>query len=271
MSSSRPRVSVLMPIWNTRHDYVFEAVESLARQTIRDWELVVVEDPSEQNARELIRTFADPRIRYVGNESRTSLVSQLNRGLDLCQAAYVARLDADDRCQPQRLEQQLAYLDGHAKCGVVGCQLEIIDEAGDVVAQRPYPVGAARIVQTMRLRNAIAHPGAMFRKSLVESLGGYRDAFPYAEDYDLWSRVHKAGVELHNVPETLLQYRVHNGQIKSQKLRAQIAGTIGVKRAYWKDSMGPKGRLRLAGEQVLMAFPPRLITRLFRFLYHNNH
>ncbi|MCC9599039.1 glycosyltransferase [Stieleria sp. JC731] len=270
MTTTRPAVSVLMPIWNANETYLTEAVKSLQGQSLQSWELVVVEDPSESMSDAVLGAIGDPRIRYHHNSTRTSLVQQLNLGLSLCQSDFIARFDADDRCKPERLQKQLAFLEGRPEYGVCGCQLEIINQSGKATAKRFYPVESDSIGQMMMIRNVIPHPGAMFRKSLVESLGGYREDHPYAEDYDLWCRMLKQGAKLHNDATQLLEYRIHDGQIKSQKLRSQIAGTIAVKKEHWRDEMALSAKFRMCAEQALLAIPPKLVSKVFQLLYHQS-
>src|SRR5947207_11341680 len=112
-----PSVSVLMPVLNPHPVYFREAVQSILAQERADLELVIVEDPGERSAAELLP--ADPRIRHVRNPERTSLVDQRNRALAEARADFVAMLDADDIAEPARLATQLAFLRDHPEVGVV--------------------------------------------------------------------------------------------------------------------------------------------------------
>ncbi|MGH7819587.1 MAG: glycosyltransferase family 2 protein, partial [Candidatus Binatia bacterium] len=138
-TARRPRVSVVMPVLKPHPDYFPQAVESVLGQTLREIELLIVEDPSDRPAAELLSRYADPRIRHFENPTRTSLVEQRNRGIEEARAPYVAFLDSDDVCEPARLEKQLAHLEAHPEIDVLGSQLVIIDGNGAIHGYRYYP------------------------------------------------------------------------------------------------------------------------------------
>jgi glycosyltransferase involved in cell wall biosynthesis len=264
----QPSVSVVMPVWNADAGLLDQAITSLLDQTLTDWELVMVEDPSPNMVTHTISQYDDDRIRYFANEGRTSLVAQLNRALHESRSQVVARMDADDICEPTRLEEQLAFLNAQPQCGVLGCQLSIIDEHGLPVGQRNYPCSHEEIRKTMSLRNAIAHPTVMFRLEPVLAVGGYRyDKYLGLEDYDLWCRLLKKGIQFRTHPHRLLRYRIHTGQIKQYRLREQILGTIEIKQLHLRGQMGGCARLRLCCEKVLLLIPAGIVMWLFRKCY----
>ncbi len=123
-------VSVMMPVLAPQPIYFREAVSSLLTQTLTDIELIIVEDPSENSAEQLIAELADPRIRYFRNPKRTSLVDQRNKALSEARAEFVACLDADDVALPDRLQKQLEFMTDRGNVDVLGSQLLIIDASG---------------------------------------------------------------------------------------------------------------------------------------------
>src|SRR5262245_23347565 len=124
-------VSIIMTVLEPHPRYFPEAVASVLAQSYSPWELVIVEDPSASSAGELLRQFSDSRIHHVCNPERTSHVRQRNQSLKLARGELVATLDADDRCHPDRLARQVAFLRKHPEIGVVGTQLAIIDAKGE--------------------------------------------------------------------------------------------------------------------------------------------
>src|SRR4051812_38085369 len=118
--TTTPRVSVLMPVFKPDERFLRQAIDSLRAQTIDGWELVVVEDPPASNAREVITSFGDARLRHHLRAKRSSLPDALNDGLRQCRAPLVARLDGDDICVPDRLQRQCDYLDAHPGVAVIG-------------------------------------------------------------------------------------------------------------------------------------------------------
>ena len=269
MIAAAPRVSVLMPVRAPDPRWFPEALRSILSQSVHDLELIVVEDPSSVSAEPMLRDFVDPRIRHVKNDRSTSLVELLNLGLGLARAPLVARMDADDVCEPDRLEKQLAYLDAHADVDVVGTDLTIIDESGRAVGRRGYPTSHAAIVEAMARFNPLAHPAVMFRRATIEAAGGYRHPERAAQDYELWSRLAVDGRRFANLPETLVRYRVHDGAVKSTKLRETLRSTLATKETYWRRGMSLRARARLFAERLALLLPPSFVMRAFRMLEYS--
>ena len=187
---STPAISVNMCVYRPHPVYFRQAVESILNQTLEDFELVIVEDPSEVDGRELIPDLIqDPRVVYVHNEQRKRLVAQRNQALERSVADWVAILDADDIAKPDRLAKQWEFIQSHPEMDVVGSWIEIIDDAGNTIASRRYPVTHGDIARTMRRYNPIAQPAVAFSKVAVQSAGGYQKMS--VEDYELWCRMLK--------------------------------------------------------------------------------
>ena len=260
-----------MPIWNTNQKFVRESINSLIDQTMTDWELVIVEDPSEVMSKQTIGEIGDSRVRYFANQTRTSLIRQRNRAIDESSADFVAMLDADDICEPNRLEKQLSFLENHAECDIVGSQLMIINDEGQTIGKRSFPTDHESIERTMSLRNCIPQPGVMFRRKVVLDSNGYQyDRYPCAEDYELWCRLLKKGHRFANHPEQLVSYRIHSNQTKSRKLTDHILATLDIKKTYFSDVKTIEYRLRVLGEHVLLYLPHALVTKLFQLIYHES-
>jgi glycosyltransferase involved in cell wall biosynthesis len=260
----KPRVSVVMPVLNPHPVFFRQAVASVLGQTHQDLELVIVEDPSERSAAGLLDGLADGRVRHVRNPRRTSFADQLNRGLAEARADLVARLDADDVCEPDRLGKQLDYLGNHPDVAVLGSQLAVIDTRGRRVGFRPYPLGHDAILEALPRYCPLAHPAVLFHKSAVLEADGYRRCrHAGTEDYELWSRLARRGLRFANHPEPLLRYRIHPQGMKSARLRDLLAGTLAIKQEYWADRMGWPARARVWAERLLLRLPPRLVLSLF--------
>lgn len=262
------RVTVFIPVYDPHPAYFREAVASVLAQSYQDWTLLVVEDPSRASAADVLKQFADPRIRHVRNESRTGLLRQRNRGFEETSTEYVALLDADDVAEPHRLERQVAFLDSNPEVGVVGSHVTIIDPDGKRVGVRRYPLDHGCIVTAMRRYNAVAQPSVMLRRAPMVRQGGYQMEGP-AEDYELWSRVAKAGVKLANVDEALTRYRIHPGASKQTQMRQTIRNSLEVKRRHWGAEMNLGDRVRTWGERALLPLPAWFVLFVFRRLSYS--
>ncbi len=259
--ASNPRVSVLMPLYAPEPRYLRSAIQSVLQQTLEDFELLIVEDPSSPAAEHPSGQYADPRIRYFLNARRGSLVESLNYGLQLARADLVARLDGDDLCAPTRLQRQLEYLQRHAEVSVLGSQITIIDRHGRQRGRRRYPLTHEAILRALPRFNPLAHPSVMYRKAPILDAGGY--TYPVNEDYELWSRLARRGVRFANHPESLLEYRVHPSALKAARLREILRATLEIKRLYWQDRMDTLGRARMLVERLLLWLPPQAVAALF--------
>jgi glycosyltransferase involved in cell wall biosynthesis len=194
--------------------YVRETLDDLLAQTLTDFELIVVDDASEDDTPRVLDEFAerDDRIRVIRNESNLGLPAALNRGLDHCSAPLTARADADDRYPPHRLERQVEFMDRHPDVGLLSCALHKIDENGTPYTTSRYPTQDGAIRMRELFVNSFSHPGAMFRTKLVKELGGYDPDYLVAQDADLWARL-RARTRAANLAEPLVHYRVLDGSL----------------------------------------------------------
>jgi len=252
-----------MPVYRPVPEYLAEAIESVLAQTLPDWELVIVEDPSDQPGRPIVERYPDPRIRYFLNAERTGLARQHNRAVTEARAPLIARFDADDICEHDRLDKQVAWLDKHPDVDIVASHLRIIDAAGRPIGLRTYPQSHEAIVRAMHRFNPISGSNAMFRRSVVDNIGGWREGSERpAQDYEWYSRAASRGHRFAILPEPLVRYRRHGKQIKSTKLRGTILTTLEVKRRYWLASMDTSSMLLFAGEAAMLALPTPLVLWL---------
>jgi glycosyltransferase involved in cell wall biosynthesis len=213
-----------MGVWNGAPQ-VREAVLSVLSQTMADLELIVVDDNSTDATPGILASFRDPRLQVL-RRARGGLTSALNAALRLARAPLVARLDADDVALPERLERQLAFLSAHPDVGLVGTAAREVDAAGrDVAIVRP-PADDADIRRALIRRNPFVHSSIVMRRSALEQAGGYDEAFPVAQDYDLWMRMSRV-TRMANLQEPLVVRRLTPGRVSeardSERLRAEAS------------------------------------------------
>ncbi|NQT17969.1 MAG: glycosyltransferase [Planctomycetes bacterium] len=264
----KPRVSVVMVVRNPHPRFFPLAVESILIQTFTDFELIIVEDPSPRSAEDTLNRHSDPRIRYIRHSRRTSLVQQRNRALAEARGEFMAICDADDIVVPNRLEKQLGFLHRHLEIDVLGAQIAVIDDHGEHLGYRAFPVDHDSIVESMTRIVPFCQPSVMMRTEAVRAVGGYRETGYLPEDYELWSRLAKNGTQFANHHEVLLHYRVHAAQMKAIYLREIIRGVLRVKQTYWREEMNLGARLQMWAERLLLLFPPNLVYRLLLRMYY---
>jgi glycosyltransferase involved in cell wall biosynthesis len=202
-----PQISVILPVHNGEK-FIAEAVNSVLSQTYRDFELIIINDGSSDRTDEILSTYSDDRIRIVNNSSSLRLSRSLNKGIELSQGKFIARMDADDISLPERFEKQLIFLDKHPEIGVVGCQAKKIDENGNIVGRFTHPTEPEIIKWDLFFETPLTHPTIMMRADIAKSTDGFSPDLIASVDYDYWSRLVKV-TKLANLPEDLLLYRVH--------------------------------------------------------------
>jgi glycosyltransferase involved in cell wall biosynthesis len=205
--SSKALVTVLLPVFNAEQ-YLGEALESLARQTMRDFEVVAVDDGSTDRSGGILAEAARrwPWFSLIVQENQ-GLAAALNTAFRHSRSPFVARMDADDIALPERLARQLSFLNAHPEVAVCGTAMRTIgvDHGGQLI----YPQGDSAIKARLVFGCAIAHPTVMARRNAFARQEG-----PYAgsaEDYDLWLRLGERD-RFENLPDLLHLYRIHPGQ-----------------------------------------------------------
>ncbi len=267
----KPALSVLLPVYQPRLDYLQTAITSILRQSFADFELVVIEASSAVCIDELLDHFSDGRVKHHRFPSKPSLVQQLNYGLHVAKADVIARMDSDDWSHPERFQKQLTHLEQHPAITVLGTQISIMDDRDRPIGFRRYPVHSDEATRLLCRYNTIAHPSVMYRKQAIMEVGGYwYDRYPANEDYELWCRLAKRGYQLATLDEPLLRYRIHPNAMKSEKLKKILRGTRLVKRHYFGDSMTASDHARYWAEGVLLNLPGWLILKLFTRLHYRS-
>jgi hypothetical protein len=211
--SLSPSLTVIMPAYNSAH-FVTAAVQSVLAQTHSDFEYLIVDDGSVDGTTKLLRDLAsgDPRIHLIEQENR-GIVASVNRMIEIARAPFIARMDADDISLPERFARQLEYLGANPHIGAVGAQYVEIDAAGGITDPGiRHPVGPSAVRAQMLVEQPFSNPTVMFRADALRRVGGYREAFGYCEDYDLFLRLSRV-TDLDNLPDVLLHYRRSPGQM----------------------------------------------------------
>ena len=207
---SSPRVSILFPVYKTAA-FLKEAVDSMLSQTFRDFELIVLDDCSPDNAEELLDTYNDPRIVRYRGENNVGLGNVLNVGISMAKGEYIARMDSDDISLPERLKFQVDFLDAHPEYDLVSVGMK---EFGEGSALHSYDNETEQIKFNALFYSPILHASSMWRKASFIDLP-YNQSFVPSEDYDLWTRALIKGIKMRNIPRVLYLYRIFQGQATS--------------------------------------------------------
>lgn len=204
------RISVLMPVYNTKIEYLKQAVESVLRQTMKDFEFVIVDDGStnEHVINYLKEISSNSKIKIIRNETNKGIAYSLNTGLEHCGCNLVARMDSDDVARPVWLEKMIQFFTKNPAVIICGCQIQCFGKFNEKTA---HPAIVDKEYAINKLSHWIAnHPGIVYKRDRILALGAYGDIAndKAAEDYYLWCKILEAGHYIYNVPDVLIDYRV---------------------------------------------------------------
>ncbi|MEM6884725.1 MAG: glycosyltransferase family 2 protein [Verrucomicrobiota bacterium] len=205
---SDPSISVVMPVYNASAT-LGAAVESICAQSFEDWEYIIIDDGSSDGSVALLEDWAakEPRIRIFKNPENLGLPRSLNRGLSESRGRYIARMDADDICEPERLRKQVEWMEVHPDTVLCGTWVQFF---GSKTHVRQMPTEHEELRVKMLLEYPFEHPTLMMRRSFLQEHDlRYNESLRLSEDLDLCHRVARKG-RVTNLPEPLLRLRQHD-------------------------------------------------------------
>lgn len=209
------RLTVVMPVYNGMQ-YLEQAVNSILRQTFRDFLLVTIDDGSTDDSLSYLRSIQDSRVRVVEMEHRQGQGAARNYVIKNCQSDYLAFADADDTSLPTRFERQVEWLDQHPEAGMLGTRISFLSSSGRSGLGPPLALQHETIHRDLLLcRHAVANGTLMFRASTLKQLGGFR-VLGAGEDWDLFLRMTEHS-KVANLDEILCLYRVHGSSTSAKQ------------------------------------------------------
>lgn len=207
-----PQISVILPYYNSA-DTLSESIESILSQQFEDFELLLVDNNSEDESYDLASRFAarDHRIRLL-SEDNQGIAHALNRGLAESRGKYIARMDADDISYPERFLLQCQFLEDNPDTGLIACCVNYIHDEGlqyglfEYVKWNNGIISFDDISKSRFIESPVIHPTVMFRRELFDRFGPYKQG-EFPEDYELWLRWLENGVKMEKLPNILLDWR----------------------------------------------------------------
>lgn len=263
-------ISVLMNVYNVEA-YVAEALASIQHQTIRDIEVIVVDDGSTDGTRAIVEDIAatDSRIKVVGTARNQGISHALNFGLKFCAAPLIAKMDGDDIALPERLEKQLRFLEENPGIALVGCAASAIDPSGRLLpglGVSRKPLSREAVASTILLSTPCMHVW-LARREVYDALSGYREMM-VATDYDFLLRAAASGFQLANLPDVLMQVRTRPGNVSSRleqrKAHYYLVRLYRERLRSGQDSFTPENYRRAVKPGALENSAFRLATRCLR-------
>lgn len=228
----RPIVSWLL-CTNNRDNLLYRAIESCLCQTLTDFELIIICNGIDHKkiAEDLQANYReDTRVRIYSTEM-SLLNFSLNLGLHMARSSLIARMDADDVADRQRLEKQVEYMLSHPDVAVLGSNYRLIDQEGNVFSCSQLPLSNKAIRASLRYKNPLCHPAVIFRRDVIRKVGGYMGG-QNAEDYDLWLRISMNDeYKFANLPDYLLSYNAGTNGLARRSRKAYANASA----AQWRN------------------------------------
>ena len=209
-----PFISVVVPIHNGAK-WVEETLESILNQTFDDFEVLLVDDASTDDLHQVLERIRDERLRVVHLESNVGVANARNEGVAIARGQYIAFCDADDICHPERFERQIGFLARNPNLGLCGTAFTCLSGAQDLETVR-HSAADEEIRSTLMTGNCFGMSTVIGRTEIFKS-HPFDQAMSPTEDYDLWTRLASAGVQMANLSDSLLRYRFHPSQASQQK------------------------------------------------------
>lgn len=221
---ANPKISVLMPVYNGS-EYLQESIDSILHQTYTDFEFIIIDDASTDGTWEILKLNSqrDDRIRLLQNSENLGLIKTLNKGIDAALGKYIARQDADDISMLNRFEREIDILESQPDCVMVSSDIQVVQNSSKKVIETLKRSCKPEIVAWYLLfyNHVGGHSQVMYRRDSVLALGGYSEAQPHIEDYELWCRFSEAEQKIVILPEVLLTYRRHEHSVSAKKGKEQ--------------------------------------------------
>ena len=266
-NKKNPLVSVLMPNYNCEK-YINEAIESILKQTYKNFEFIIIDDSSTDNSWEIIKKYSkkDKRIKCFRNEKNLQIVKTRNKLFEKVSknSKYLAIMDSDDISHKDRLKKQVHFLEKkeNKNVGVVGTNLIFINENSKEIGKREYKKEITK--KDILIKSPIAQPSCMIRKEVIKKVGNYKkDKYDVAKDFDLWVRVFEF-FEIKNIQENLIKYRVFKNQVKSKQLKNTLKSTIKTQVQNLNKYLSFKLTFIILAEIILLFLPNRFVLWLFK-------
>ncbi len=232
-----PDISVIMSVYNGE-SFLEETLESVINQTFKNWELIVINDCSKDSTAEILEKFSkkDERIKVYTNEVNLKLPASLNKAISLSKGKYVARMDADDICLPERFEKQFNFMEENSDVQLSSCKFLTVKNGVYAPGGTGGRCDCDAINAMLLMSNPILHPGVIAKAEVMKQFN-YDTTLTCTEDLELWTRLATNNKKIQILPEYLLIYRLHDKQITSTTLERQHTEVLKIQETHYASRL----------------------------------
>jgi glycosyltransferase involved in cell wall biosynthesis len=241
-----PMVSIIMPVFNAS-EFLDGALTSIQNQTWKDWELVIVDDCSEDDSWDKLTRVTDERVRVYRNPHNMGIAASLNKGISVSHGRFIARTDADDISHPMRIELQLRHLMANPDIGLLGTNYLIVDERGGEIGRTNLFTHPDDLKLALVVSNQFGHGTVMMTRSAFNAVGGYgikSSIEEVVEDYELWTRISHVAL-VANLPKHLYSWRSHTSGWTARSQERQLESTYAIRDREFTRLTSNRGEYKL--------------------------
>jgi glycosyltransferase involved in cell wall biosynthesis len=216
-----PKVSVIIPTYN-REQFILRALNSVSKQSFTDYEIIVIDDGSKDNTRQLLGPYMD-KLKYIYQEN-AGISAARNQGIQEAKGEYIAFLDSDDIWAPEKLEHQVKVLDTHKKVGIVYVRMPILNEKGVRVGMKPAGASGKNFKELLQIWGDLPTSSVLIRKECFIKVGGFDKTLTISEDTEMWLRISQYW-DLYEIEgKELAFYYRHDQQVTKNKIKVYEGG-----------------------------------------------
>lgn len=252
-------ISVIMSEYDTKPEYLREAIHSILSQTFTDFEFIIIDDSGKSKVGKFVESYKDNRIRIIDNKKNRGLIYSLNKGLRQAKGVYIVRMDTDDIALPSRIEVLYDFIRNNPEYSVVGSRVVEFSEQGDTAV---LGTAGEKTAKSIMRGEPLVHPSVIMLRDAVLQVGGYPN-YKRAEDLALWCELLLNGSKMYVVGDTLLRYRVNRNDYGKRTIRHRKGEITARLHYYPKLGAGPLEYFRI-GKSIVAGLLPVGLTRAYR-------
>ena len=216
--NNEKKVTVLMSEYNTKKEELISSIESILNQTYKNFDVLIIDDFSNETSSDIINSFNDKRIKLVQNEKNLGLAQSLNKGINLIDTDYIIRMDTDDIAKRDRIEKQMKFVEEHPQYSIVSGNVNFFDEDGIYkTTKRHGEIKKEDLVKG----TPFVHPTMIIKTADIKAIGGYPD-YRRGQDYAMAMEMYANGYKGYIMEDVLLDYRMNTDGYKKKKFKYRL-------------------------------------------------
>ena len=228
----KPIVSILMTIYN-HENFLKKSINSVINQTFKNWELIAIDNGSEDNSKEILKKIREKRVKKKYLKKNIGRTKCLNLGLKLCKGKYIAILDSDDIARKNRIAFQINRMKKNKKLWLTSSSYTKIDDKNRILEKVVFKEDLKKKPRKLLYNNIIAHSTVLYRKKLIQNIGDYPRKFQYAQDYAFYLKTFK-NYDIEIVKNDPVKLRTpHKSSETFRKSKTSLISLEELKLIYW--------------------------------------